>query len=608
MFFNKAFSIKIKRALSVMLLLATALNLCGCIDFDAYFESLLEGEGQGSSIGNRPEKEESEDKQEQSVELPETAAELFTVTNYSGASGMAGLAVVSYNGNESFVKIPSHIQGTPVVAVYKNAFSDRAESDGVSAFAVTEVIVPSTVEFIEYGAFYNCKKLKSIELPFIGGTDGGNNFGHIFGDGGEPKSLENVRAGGMTIADNAFISCVNLVSIELTAAENIGNNAFKNCIALKTLILPSTVSAMGADVFAGCKSLETLAVPYLNSDAGLFAGSIFGGTGYGDNMAVMPESLRNLTVYWNGDIPNNAFYECDKLVNLSFKGNVGAVGEYAFYRCRRLKTLSFEGDEGFEGVSSIGKNAFAYCSSLGAVALSENIRRIPDFCFYSCASLRSIKFGEKENTMPDGVSSIGTGAFAYCENLVSLKLSPTITVLPDSVFEGCAYLSSLVVFGAVQSIGNKAFSGCTNLNTVEFEEGATIQSIGDSAFAYCSSLKEISLPDSITTLGSYVFSHCWSLKTAKLTNGISLIPDGCFFGCTRLTKAEFDRNTVTVIGERAFSGCEYIKEINLSDAIEEIGKYAFDECKNLVFTVNTGSYAYTWLLNNGVGSNNLKLN
>ncbi|MBE6677316.1 MAG: leucine-rich repeat domain-containing protein [Ruminococcaceae bacterium] len=610
MFFKKGFSLNIKRFICAAVLMATVLSLCACIevDLDSYFEGLLGGDAQQSTPAPRPEKDESADGENKPVEIPEAAAEDFTVTEHNGTNGNAGVAVVSYNGNETAVRVPEQINGAAVVAVYANAFSDREAEGDTSAFGVKQVVLPATVERIEYGAFNGCKKIEIIDLPFVGGTDGGNSFGYIFGEGGVPESLQSVRAGGKTVADGAFSYCETLVSIELTEAENIGNNAFKGCSALKSLILPETVTAMGISIYDGCDDLETLAVPCFPAEGGTwFAGMLFGGTSYVDNLAVMPQSLQNLTVYWQGDtVGKNAFYECDRLVNLTVKGNISSIEEYAFYRCRRLKSLSFKGGEGYVGASRVGTNSFAYCNALGAVALADDIVIIPDYCFYSCASLRGIKFGETENAMPESVSAVGKGAFAYCENLVNMALSSNITVLPDSVFEGCAYLSKLTVHESLTSIGNNAFSGCTNLNSVDFAEDGSLSTVGNSAFAYCVSLNSVSLPDSVENLGTYVFSHCWGLKNVKLPRGISAVPDGCFFGCTRLDKVFFNPDEVNTIGERAFSGCEYLESLTLSEKIDSIGKYAFDECENLVFTVKVESYAHTWLVNNGVGSNNLK--
>lgn len=69
------------------------------------------------------------------------------------------------------------------------------------------------------------------------------------------------------------------------------------------------------------------------------------------------------------------------------------------------------------------------------------------------------------------VTSIGTSAFTYHEEL------NTVT-LPDSIV----------------SIGTGAFGFCFQLTTVNF--GNSVDSIGDGAFAYCTSLGSVTLPDS----------------------------------------------------------------------------------------------------------------
>ncbi len=609
MFFVKHTKKILKPMAIVAVLLALTLSLTACLDIDAMIESLIGAESQ--SPVSRPQKEEqSGDDTESSVIVPDSPGSDFEFVAYNDTEVGAGLAVKAYLGAASIVKIPAYVNGTPVLAVYKNAFVNGTadESGDGTVAAITEIIVPDTVVAIENAAFSGCNLLGSIVLPFVGGSDGAGGFAYVFG-GKVPASLKNVCAGGTVVADEAFSGCTELLSIELTQAETIGNKAFSGCSAVESIVLPKTVTAMGTELFEGCTSIKNLTLPYLgNGTDALYAGYVFGAATYAENYSAMPQSLTNLTVYVDTIVPDRAFYECNRLKSITIKGNIQTVATYAFYGCKRLEKLSFEGDEGFGGVDTLGNSAFANCSELYSLNISDKVEVIPTRCFYGCASLRVLNFGANANKMPNTVTVIGNQAFAYCESLITLELSDSLKEIDEKTFLGCAYLSKITVPAGVTAIGDDAFNGCTNLKSVTFAENSGLATLGNYAFSYCTSLKEIALPKTVTSVGEYAFAHCWSMKTADLPKQITAIPDGCFFGCTYLTGVSFDNNAVTTIGASAFYGCERLEKLALSDKITSIGNDAFDNCNDLVFAVKLDSYAYKWLIDSGVGSKNLDLN
>ncbi len=65
-------------------------------------------------------------------------------------------------------------------------------------------------------------------------------------------------------------------------------------------------------------------------------------------------------------------------------------------------------------VTSIGDGAFSYCDSLESINIPEGVTYIGDWAFDGCSSLESI-------TIPMSVTSIGDGAFSYCDNLIEIK-------------------------------------------------------------------------------------------------------------------------------------------------------------------------------------------
>ena len=109
-----------------------------------------------------------------------------------------------------------------------------------------------------------------------------------------------------------------------------------------------------------------------------------------------------------------------------------------------------------------------------------------------------------------GVTSIGSEAFAYCSGLTSVTIPEGLTSIGSSAFYGCSGLTSVTIPEGVTSIGDYAFYNCTSLTSVTIPEGVT--SIGSSAFSGCNNLKNITLhskcpPD----LKGGAFNHCSSL-------------------------------------------------------------------------------------------------
>ena len=63
----------------------------------------------------------------------------------------------------------------------------------------------------------------------------------------------------------------------------------------------------------------------------------------------------------------------------------------------------------------------------------------------------------------------------------------------------------------------------------------SVTSIGDGTFAYCSSLKEITIPESVTSIGQGTFADCSSLKEITIPESVTSIGDYAFYGCDNLT-------------------------------------------------------------------------
>ena len=144
-------------------------------------------------------------------------------------------------------------------------------------------------------------------------------------------------------------------------------------------------------------------------------------------------------------------------------------------------------------VTSIGDDAFCYCSSLTSINIPDSVTSIGRSAFHGCSSLTSIN-------IPDSVTSIGDYAFCDCSSLTSINI-------PDSV----------------TSIGDYAFCGCSSLTSINIPDSVT--DIGDEAFFGCSSLKSVTIPDSVTSIGEYALGFF-----IDKYDELSMYPDFTIYG------------------------------------------------------------------------------
>ena len=93
----------------------------------------------------------------------------------------------------------------------------------------------------------------------------------------------------------------------------------------------------------------------------------------------------------------------------------------------------------------------------------------------------------------------------------------------------------------VTYIGNKAFSGCSGLTSIDIPNSVT--SIGDSAFYSCSGLTSIDIPNSVTSISNYAFSGCSGLTSIDIPNSVTSISNYAFSGCSGLTSINYDGTT-----------------------------------------------------------------
>ncbi len=256
----------------------------------------------------------------------------------------------------------------------------------------------------------------------------------------------------------------------------------------------------------------------------------------------------------------------------------------------------------YQGTNSWNHNTYSGDVTIPAIVTyggtTYSVNSIGSHAFYNCSGLTSI-------TIPNSVTSIGEGAFWGCTSLTNITIPNSVTSIGDGAFADCSGLASIDIPNSVTTIGDNAFDCCWNLTSVTI--GNSVTSIGDNAFSQCTSLTSITIPNSVISIGRGAFSNCSDLTSVIIGNSVSSIGDGAFGGCTSLTSIvvasgnpKYDSrdncnaiietasntllfgcqntiipNSVTTIGNSAFSYCGGLTSITIPNSVTSIGDWAF---------------------------------
>ena len=168
-----------------------------------------------------------------------------------------------------------------------------------------------------------------------------------------------------------------------------------------------------------------------------------------------------------------------------------------------------------------------------------------------------------------GVKVIGDHAFYWCWYLDSINIPNSVTTIGKATFDGCESLTSINIPNSVTTIGEEAFGGCISLSSINIPNSVT--TIGDGAFGNCHSLTSITIPSSVVT----IIGNPFSLWHGNLYNESKafIYEDHVLFNKSKTTLIAYRAketsytipNSIITIGFSAFSCCESLTNINISN-------------------------------------------
>lgn len=269
----------------------------------------------------------------------------------------------------------------------------------------------------------------------------------------------------------------------------IGDSAFAY-LQLQTLQIPEGVTSIGANAFTGSR-IDSILLPDSVTDIGPEAFI----TSHMKQLR-LPEGLTQ--------IPEEAFYGCWALTQITIPDSVTSIAANAFCGCTSLESIHLP-----DSLESIGSGAFMDCSALTSLEIPAGVTQIGDSIVYLCSSLESITVHEDNpEYYMDGNCLIGRSSKTLICGLGDARIPQdgSIQIIAPYAFSYNDALTGPVIPEGVTSIGSGAFMCCSGITELVLPEGIT--TIEDNAFYGCHGLTRLVLPQSVKTIGDTCFDDC----------------------------------------------------------------------------------------------------
>ena len=391
----------------------------------------------------------------------------------------------------------------------------------------------------------------------------------------------------------AFYNCTDLIAIQFPeSVTSIGGGVFKDCTQLFYALIPLGVTRIEAATFQGCTRLTRVYSLRALDNVTSIGDAAFEGC---KNLIIdLPAGLTN--------IGKNAFADCTSLKSVTLPAGVTSIGDYAFLNCNQLTKITALPDTPPAGGSNMFYNTND-CPIFVPAASVDNYKSASGWSDYADRIQAShptlIRYTSSDGNIVEPFLPQGFGATVisnvYAEGQGVITLDGVVTILGEAVFSDCTTLTSIQIPESVVRIENWSFARCTSLASVSLPE--KLARIGYGVFQGCSSLESISMPNQVTEIGLSAFQGCTSLKTMSIPDGVTVIESGTFQGCSSLESISIPEN-VTTISQYAFQGCSSLTTVTLPPSLRMIDALTFSDCTSLssvtipesVSTIRTGAF------------------
>ena len=248
------------------------------------------------------------------------------------------------------------------------------------------------------------------------------------------------------------------------------------------------------------------------------------------------------------------------IVYQNTKYAVWRIGDGAFEGCKDLKSIVIP-----DSVFVIGHSAFSDCISLSSVTMPDSIKFIFSAAFSNCTSLETI-------TIPNNVKDLSSHMFMGCSKLKEVILHNHITTIGAASFVDCSAIEKIVIPSKVNEIdifwGITPFNGCNSLKSIIVDKDNTIFDSRDN----CNAIINIStntlligcdntvIPNTVSCIGEGAFSSGFLQKSIFIPDGVIKISSRAFYSCPFLEIIILPK-TIMQIDSDMLTNCEKLKHI-----------------------------------------------
>ncbi len=194
---------------------------------------------------------------------------------------------------------------------------------------------------------------------------------------------------------------------------------------------------------------------------------------------IIPDTLDNLPVT---TIQDWAFAYCPSLTTVTIGQSVTYISGMAFANSPKIanytvndKNLTYSSRDGLLLNKSQTNLVAAPKAISGAFTIPEGVTSIGNGAFESCAGMTSVTFGE-------GVTYLGKRSFGSCHGLTNVTIPDSVLIIDDLSFVNCAGLTHVTIGESVTFIGQRAFDQSPHLESIYFTGHAPV-SFSDSLVA-----------------------------------------------------------------------------------------------------------------------------
>lgn len=159
--------------------------------------------------------------------------------------------------------------------------------------------------------------------------------------------------------------------------------------------------------------------------------------------------------------------------------------------------------------------------------------------------------------IPDTVTSIGSEAFSYCDNLKKVTLPSSVTDIGTSAFRGTSWLETLKKNNDYVVVNNILLASTVTEGEVTIPDG--VVTIAGGVFE-STNITNVHFPDSVTVIENLAFNECYKLTHIVLPKKLTYLGDVCFRNCENLVTLVIPK-TVNYIGQSTLEQTFYLKKV-----------------------------------------------